>query len=35
MLIKQPQPFTVDELVKAARLHSQAIADKSKDLVDR
>ena len=24
------QPFTVDELVKAAQLHSQAIADKSK-----
>jgi hypothetical protein len=29
LTIEQSQPFTVDELVKAAQQHSKAIADKS------
>jgi hypothetical protein len=30
VLIEQAQPFTLDELVRAAQQHSKAIADKSK-----
>jgi hypothetical protein len=30
IVMEQSQPFSVDELVKAAQVHSQAIADKSK-----
>ena len=34
ILIEQPQLCTVEQCVKAAQLHNQAIADKSQGAVD-